>query len=336
MMHAVDHDAYLRSMQMRTSLQEAAEFAPVGATLPALTRFRGVSRFLARQAARFVYTAASALTGRQRRYNFSLLQAVVALADRVEELERESSVLRQRLGLPELPPSGPRCRPDTLDWSIWQSVVVHNEYRLPRQFQAADTVLDVGAHIGGFSYACLIRGAGRVFAFEPEPANYELACHNLASFGPRVRVENRAVWRSDGPDRQLFHTPSLDPRNTGGGGVFAADGGTPVASIGLDVFLDELAARHGVQRVRLLKVDCEGSEYPVLLTSRKLHLIDEICGEYHEYGDDLPEHLRLDGVARFDRHALKEGLQAQGFRVELVPTGTPGQSNLGLFFAKRR
>src|SRR5581483_9033859 len=109
--------------------QEAAEFAPVGATLPALTRFRGVSRYLARQAVRFIYTAAAALTGRQRRYNFSLLQAVVALADRVQELEREGSDLRQRLGLPDLPPSGPRCRPDTTDWSIWQSVVVHNEYR---------------------------------------------------------------------------------------------------------------------------------------------------------------------------------------------------------------
>jgi FkbM family methyltransferase len=254
----------------------------------------------------------------------------------VQELEHESSQLRQRLGLPELPPARPRCRPDTLDGSIWQSVVVHNEYRLPRQFQAADTILDIGAHIGGFSFACLIRGAGRVFAFEPEPENYQLACHNLASFGPRVRVENRAVWRSDGPGRQLFHTPSQDPRNTGGGGVFATDGGTPVVAIGLDDFLDELAARHGVKRIRLLKVDCEGSEYPVLLTSRKLDRIDAICGEYHEYGGDLPEHLRIDGVTHFDRHALKKGLQSHGFHVELVPTGTPGQSNLGLFFAKRR
>ena len=47
-------------------------------------------------------------------------------------------------------------------------------------------------------------------------------------------------------------------------------------------------------------------------------MIDEICGEYHEFGGDLPEHLRIDGVARFDRHALQEGLQAQGFTVELV------------------
>ena len=34
-MHVVDHQAYLQWAQMRTSLQEAAEYAPVGATLPA-------------------------------------------------------------------------------------------------------------------------------------------------------------------------------------------------------------------------------------------------------------------------------------------------------------
>ena len=29
-------------------------------------------------------------------------------------------------------------------------------------------------------------------------------------------------------------------------------------------------------------MDCEGSEFPILLTSRMLHLIDNIRGEFHE------------------------------------------------------
>jgi FkbM family methyltransferase len=334
-MNAVDRASVINCLQVPAALQEAAENAPVGVTLPAVTRWRGVRRLLARLAARFVNTAASVITVRQRRYNLSLLQAVGALADKVRELEQANDDLHRRLGFPLEEGDRLHLRRGTLDWSIWQSVVMHNEYCLPEQFRPTDVVIDIGAHTGAFSFACLSRGAGRVFALEPEPENYQLARQNLARFGGRSYLDNRAVWRSDGPGRRLFHTPSLDPRNTGGGGVFATGGGTPVEAIGLDALLDELAAGHGVRRVRLLKVDCEGSEYPVLLTSRKLHVIDEICGEYHEYGGDLPEHLRIDGVPRFDRHALQAGLQAQGFTVALVPTN-PGHSNLGLFFAKRQ
>lgn len=60
-------------------------------------------------------------------------------------------------------------RPGTMDAGIWLEVVQNNEYRLPPQLAATDAVVDVGAHIGGFGYACLSRGAGRVWAFECEP-----------------------------------------------------------------------------------------------------------------------------------------------------------------------
>jgi hypothetical protein len=46
--------------------------------------------------------------------------------------------------------------------------------RLPERFSPDDIIIDIGAHIGAFAYACLQRGAGRVIAFEPEPENYAL------------------------------------------------------------------------------------------------------------------------------------------------------------------
>src|SRR5438105_3684382 len=80
-------------------------------------------------------------------------------------------------------PGGPRAlRPRTMDGDIWHSVVGHNEYRLPRRFRPTDIVLDIGAHIGAFSYAALTRGAGRVYAYEPHAGNVELAECNLQHF----------------------------------------------------------------------------------------------------------------------------------------------------------
>ena len=38
----------------------------------------------------------------------------------------------------------------------------------------------------------------------------------------------------------------------------------------------EAVSQQGMRRISLLKLDCEGSEYPILLTSSRLDLVDEI------------------------------------------------------------
>lgn len=73
-------------------------------------------------------------------------------------------------------------------------------------------------HIGSFCYAAFIRGSNRVYGFEAEKSNYRCAANDLRSFGDRVSVNHKAVWRSDKPVRSLRFTPSDDEGNTGGGG----------------------------------------------------------------------------------------------------------------------
>jgi hypothetical protein len=50
-------------------------------------------------------------------------------------------------------------RPGTLDRLIFDSVVAHNEYRLPERFEPPDVVVDVGGHIGTFAYAVARRAS---------------------------------------------------------------------------------------------------------------------------------------------------------------------------------
>ena len=68
------------------------------------------------------------------------------------------------------------------------------------------TLVDVGAHIGGFSKPFAERG-WRVVAFEPEPQNYERLCADLENL-PNVTCISEAV--SDASEQQVAFYVSSD------------------------------------------------------------------------------------------------------------------------------
>src|SRR5262245_55361909 len=175
---------------------------------------------------------------------------------------------------------------------IFNGVVVLNEYHLPARFAPTDIIIDVGAHIGSFAYAVVMRGAEHVYSIEPDPANCTRARTHLKPYIEKgyVQLIEGAVWRSDSNDDELrFDGYQPFPKsfagmqgvlNTGNGSVIWG-AGDPVAKVALDDVID-MATGEGERRVRLLKLDCEGAEWPALLTSRRLHLVDEMVGEVHE------------------------------------------------------
>lgn len=248
-------------------------------------------------------------------------------------------------------------RPGTLDRMIFNGVVGRNEYRLPDHFTPSDVVIDVGAHIGSFAYAVVQRGCRLVCCFEPDRDNCRSAATHLRADidAGRVRLSEQAVWRSDANDDQLrFDGYQPFPAsfagmegilNTGNGSVLWGTG-DEVAKVGLDEVIDEVT-EGGTRRVRLLKLDCEGAEWPILLTSRRLHLIDEIVGEFHELGGPFleigeerpptPLVFHSDRVARFTVDELARCLTEAGFHVTHRRHQRPDGAleGLGLFFAGR-
>jgi FkbM family methyltransferase len=249
-----------------------------------------------------------------------------------------------------------RFRNGTLDEAIFNNVVGRNEYRLPDRFAANDIVIDVGAHIGSFVQAVLTRGCENVYAIEADGANFEIAAENLRPQleNGHVQLVRGAAWRSDrNTDELCFDGYHPFPKsfgvegilNTGNGSVVWGSG-EPVAKIAFDDIVDRVT-NHGEHRVRLLKLDCEGAEWPILLTSQRLGLIDEICGEFHEIGgqffeisEDRPHKqpvFSFENAERFTIDVLVEYLTDAGFTVtwhrHTRPTGSP--EGLGLFFATR-
>lgn len=249
-------------------------------------------------------------------------------------------------------------RPGTLDEGVFNCVVAANEYQLPVKFLPGDIVVDVGAHIGAFAYAVLSRGCRNVYCVEADRENARIAADHLRPYMEQglVKLVCGAVWRSDPNEDELFFDgyhrfPDSFPTltgiiNTGNGSVIWGQG-TPVRKIAFDEMIDSVTDQ-GRRRVRLLKLDCEGAEWPILLTSRRLHLIDEICGEFHEIGGEYleinetnPAAQPVFNTARFAKFTVDELTTVLGeagfvvsYRRHQRPNGVV--EGLGLFFAKRK
>jgi len=218
-------------------------------------------------------------------------------------------------------------RARTHDQILWFGLVNCNEYRLPESFAVDDIILDIGMHIGSFCYAALLRGCENVYGFEADRDNFSLASQNLRNFGHQVHLYHKAVWRSDRTGDALFFA-GYGSNNTGGGTILYSTTGEKLDVIAFDDIIRDIT-HNGQKRVRMLKIDCEGSEYQILLTSRLLHLIDSIHGEYHNCA--ISPVARIDGVSQFTIAELTQHLQQAGFHVESFAK----PDNVGLFFATR-
>jgi FkbM family methyltransferase len=166
--------------------------------------------------------------------------------------------------------------PDATDREVWLDVLGRNEYLLAPAIPADAVAIDIGANSGAFSYAVLRRGAGSVIAFEPTETA-ERCRNNCVTFGDRIEVIQRAVWRSDEEPREIELAPSHARGHSGSmSAVFPPRGKRIKATT---IALDEILRQH--ESVHILKLDCEGAEYPILYTSRELHRVEHIIGEYH-------------------------------------------------------
>lgn len=231
-------------------------------------------------------------------------------------------------------------RPDTQDTVVVNEILSQDIYRLrDRKFQPDDLIIDIGAHIGIFSLAVMHRGAQSVLAFEPDPENFKLLKQNLAEY-PGTVFFNAGVWRSDVEEHIYFS--GYPKRFTACGTcmpqmvVNGMNRKKPVASISLDKILGDLGTPPIAKRVRLLKIDCEGAEYPILLTSKLLGQVDEIVGETHRIGQLASPFM---GRVNFNVDNLMDHLKSEGFSdIETWENTDMGSINtfLTMFSAKRK
>lgn len=171
-----------------------------------------------------------------------------------------------------------------------------------------DHVVDAGANIGYISLLLsrMVGPQGRVHAFEPVPATFELLSSNLRALG-LANVEARPVGVSDAAAEVFMQTPDYD-----GGGENLYESHivtTPGAGFSARVApLDEQLG-DALSRVTFVKIDVEGHELAAirgasrLLRAARPALLIEVSGEPDAVGNaaTMFDELRSAGYAPYRR-----------------------------------
>jgi FkbM family methyltransferase len=195
-------------------------------------------------------------------------------------------------------------------------------YRVADLPMPRPVVVDVGAHIGCFSKRVHDRNPlARLVAVECCPENIPALERNVGSFAAVVQA---ALTYE--PEVALLNAVYADCLSTGGstvvgraelqrrlqGGEVAAQPGPgmpgeywadlrPIRTFTLEQLIEE----HALERIDVLKLDCEGSEFSILGGTTSLDRIGLIVGEYH--GRDAFLELVRQRFAGWDFQVLRDG-----------------------------
>lgn len=136
-----------------------------------------------------------------------------------------------------------------------------------RWLRPGDVFLDVGTNIG--YYTCLgakvVGECGEVHSFEPNPEVLAMLETSLKinGFRERVRINKVAVGATDQTGMMLYLNPAYS--KAGSNSLLRQNWVSEAASIPVDmVSLDSYCFSHGIDHLRLLKIDVEGWEKEVI------------------------------------------------------------------------
>jgi FkbM family methyltransferase len=151
------------------------------------------------------------------------------------------------------------------------SAHTRNELAMLLSFlREGDIVLDIGAHIGSYSLslATKVGPRGKVFAFEPDPANYDLLVRNIQENRLGEIIEPvKAIVFSEGKTLQMI----TKPENSMATRFVVAENSDAYCQDVEVIRMDEwLAANYPSSRIRFIKIDTEGAELSVLATCQEV------------------------------------------------------------------
>lgn len=197
------------------------------------------------------------------------------------------------------------------DKFIIQEVLEDNyKYITEEDIKDIDTIVDIGAHIGVFSifYSSFVN---KIYSYEPFDENYFILQKNIEiNEIKNINSFNIAVSKSS-EDRLFYQSQETNARHT----LLEP----PFLSVYLNqkpykivkcTTLEEIINTNKIDKSTLLKIDCEGSEYDIILNAKK-ELFDNIkliLIETHQ-----------DNKYKYTYEDLIKKLKEIGFSVKYIP-----------------
>jgi FkbM family methyltransferase len=207
-------------------------------------------------------------------------------------------------------------------WSVKETFLdaFYTRYGVP--VENGWKVVDIGAGIGDFAiYAAWTRPETVVLAFEPFPGSYRLLAKNLsANHLTNIEIFQIAVWGSDGElQLDLSSGEPLQIASMTGAHEEVHSAAIAVPAMSLQSLMDQ----QKLDRIDLLKLDCEGAEYEILMKAPAsiLENIERMIMEYHDLNETA------------NHKVLSAFLESQGYRVQLTRNFV--HDNIGYLYALR-
>lgn len=208
-------------------------------------------------------------------------------------------------------------------WSVKETLIDRFYTKLGTEIQSDWVVVDIGAAIGEFTIeAALQLTTGIVHAFEPNPGSINILRQNIrANNLSQVETYNLGVWKTAGeiPLHFLNNEPLQATCGDDQSDDFQSVKQTTIPVITLEQVVGEIVGN----RIDLLKLDCEGAEYKILLDQdpKTFSNIDRIIMEYHDL-DNQRNHI-----------LLKTYLEELEYKVSCYENRV--HKNLGYLYAER-
>jgi FkbM family methyltransferase len=182
------------------------------------------------------------------------------------------------------------CRNHTADrWIMVENLVFHEYPFLINPKEKNLVIVDIGANIGAFCVdaASTIKGA-RIYCFEPVKENYALLEKNIKLNNLSKRIVAHRCAISD--TRGNFKI-NVNRKNFGSSSFHKPGIPEVVKTYPLDFFI----RKYKIEKIDMLKMDCEGSEYEIMKTISK-DTLDKIQFFVLETHDDakysVPEFMK--------------------------------------------
>lgn len=196
------------------------------------------------------------------------------------------------------------------DMVLVGSVFHGDEYRtyLRGKQSGKQIVVDIGANIGSFAKRWhKINPEATIFCVEADPQNIPILKANVGEF---ATVINAACTYEEGEELCIFTSVFDNSGNTGGTTIMPKSEMKERVASGLykalpnkvnTITLEEIV---GNQKIDVLKLDCEGSEFSILRKTPSLNNIGFIFGEWHN--KKMWEELMKDKFIEWDYGVMSD------------------------------
>jgi FkbM family methyltransferase len=170
-------------------------------------------------------------------------------------------------------------RNGTTDSWIAREIFFDKAYTKYFDVQKNDTVVDIGAHIGLFALYAQAKEAARIFAFEPNPANFDALMGNISLNSARnIRPLRVAVF--PGVTSTVFHIPTGKDKDKSSAFEIVKEAHEDIR---IDcISLDDFANENGIKNIDFMKLDAEGAEHKILAESNCMSTVQKVVVEAHD------------------------------------------------------